>query len=118
MLPPTSVDDLARTHEGLGIIYDAMGDLDRALIHYYESIRYAEALGDLYLAGNNRFNLALALLKEHRFTDALEYAHAALRNYETFGDRATEKIQNTRSFIETVEQQIEWVEQLLKDEGD
>ena len=50
MLPPTSVDDLARTHEGLGIIYDAMGDLDRALIHYYESIRYAEALGDLYLA--------------------------------------------------------------------
>ncbi len=39
LLPPDAVDDLAVTHNQLGVIYDEAGDLERALEHYNEAIQ-------------------------------------------------------------------------------
>jgi tetratricopeptide (TPR) repeat protein len=103
LLPPDAVDDLAVTHNQLGNIYVAAGDLDRALPHYRQAIRYTEATGNLYQAGQIRFNVAVALAEAGRFPDALDYAHAALRHFETYGDRAAEDIDKTRRLIEEVE---------------
>ncbi len=101
--PPDAPGELATDHNQLGLIYYDAGDLDRALHHYRESIRYEEMQGNLYGAGTTRFNVALALAKASRLADAREYAHAALRNFETYGEGAAEEIQKTRRLIEKIE---------------
>lgn len=106
LLPPDAVDDLAVTHNQLGNIYNSAGDIDRALQHYREAIRYWEGAGDLYNAANARFNVAVALAQAGRLVDAREYALAALRNYETFGDRAADKIEKTRGLVAWIEERM------------
>lgn len=101
--PANAVDTLAVKHNQLGLLYDEAGDIDRALSHYREAIRYTEASGNLYLAGQIRFNVAVALEQAGHFADAREYALAALRNYETFGDRAAEDIEKTKRVIAEIE---------------
>ena len=103
LLPPNAVDDLAVTHNQLGLIYKDAGDLDRALTHYRESIRYGEAAGNFYEAANTRFNVALALRDAGRLADAWEYAHAALRNYQSYEGRAAEEERKTEGLIAEIE---------------
>jgi tetratricopeptide (TPR) repeat protein len=104
MFPPNAVGDLAVTHNQLGIIYQNAGDLDRALPHYRESIRYEEIQGNLYGAAQARLGIALALARAGRLADALEYARAALSNFETYGEGASEAIQGTQELIAQIEQ--------------
>jgi tetratricopeptide (TPR) repeat protein len=104
MLPPNAVGDLTVTHNALGVIYSSVGDLDRAMLHYRESIRYEETADNLYGAAETRFNVAYTLAEAGRFADALEYARAALRNFETYSDSAAEMIQKTRKLIAQIEQ--------------
>jgi tetratricopeptide (TPR) repeat protein len=104
LLPPDAVADLAVSHNQLGNIYDGAGDLDRALRHYQEAIRYDEVQGNLYGAAQTRNNVALALRGAGRLPDALLYAQAALRNWETYGDAAAADIQDARRLITRIEQ--------------
>ncbi|MGB2985070.1 MAG: tetratricopeptide repeat protein [Phycisphaerae bacterium] len=106
LLPPDAADDLAVTHSQLGMIYNNVGDIDRALPHYRESIRYFEAAGDLYHAATARYYVALALAQSGRLPDAREYALAALRNFETYGDAAAQDIQKTQQLIAKIDQAI------------
>ena len=99
------MNDLATVHNALGAIYADAGDLDRALLHYREAIRYFEAVDSLYKAAGVRFNVALALAQAGRVVDAREYAHAALRNFQTYGDRAAAEIQRTQGLIGLIEQE-------------
>ena len=99
LLPDNAVNDLAVTHNQLGAIYRNAGDIDRALPHYREAIRYFEGAGDLYHAAGTRFNVALALSDSGRVADAREYARAALRNFETYGAGAAEMIQRTQQLL-------------------
>jgi len=107
LLPPDAVDDLAVAHNALGAIYQNAGDFDRALSHWREAIRYWEAAGSLYHAATARRNVALALAQAGRLADAREYAHAALRNFETYGDRAADKIEKTQGLIAAIERDME-----------
>lgn len=104
LLPSNAVDDLAVTHNALGVIYGVAGDLDQASPHYREAIRYFEQAGAIYNAATTRFNLALDLWKTKRFEEALLYARAALKNFETYGDQAAEMIQRTQGLIADIEQ--------------
>lgn len=104
MLPSDAVNDLAITHNQVGNIYSGAGDLDRALPHYRESIRYKESAGDFYGAAITRRNAAAALFMAGRFADALEYAKTALCNFETYGEGAAKMIQGTRELIVQIEQ--------------
>jgi len=106
-LPSNAVVSLAVTHNQLGIIYGTAGDLDAALPHFREAIRYKEAAGDVYSAGQTRYNVAVGLAGARRFADALEYARAALRDYQTFGGRAAEDIRGTRELIAKIEGDIQ-----------
>ena len=87
----------------MGNIYFDAGDLERALPHWRESIRYKEAAGNVYLAGTTRFNVAVALARSGRLVDALEYARAALRNFEPYGQGAAADIQRARGLIAQIE---------------
>ncbi len=104
LLPPDAVNDLAVTHNQLGLTHMDAGDLDRALHHYNESIRYEEQQGNFYGSAQTRFNVALALRDAGRLSDAREYAKAALRNYEVYEDRAADKIAKTRGLIGEIEE--------------
>ncbi len=101
LLPDNAVNDLAVTHNQLGIIY-RVGDLEQALYHYREAIHYMEMAGNIYHAGFTRFNVALALKDANRLPDALEYARAALRNFQSFPQGAEELIQRTEGLIEKI----------------
>ena len=106
-LPSNAVDDLAVTHHQVGNIYLWAGDLEAALRHYRESIRYGETQGDLFGAAQTRSNVAVVLANAKRFQDAREYAHAALRSFETFGEGAEEETRRTRELIARIEQAIQ-----------
>ncbi len=106
LTPPNAVNDLAVMHNQLGNIYDDAGDLDRALPHYREAIRYFEAAGNLHHAGVTRSNVAIALAERGHLADAREYARAALRNFETYGEGAAEEVQKTRGVIEEIEREM------------
>lgn len=106
LLPSNAVNDLAATHNALGVIYDDAGDLDRALQHYREAIRYKEGAGNRYSAARTRRNIAIALAQAGRLADARDYAHAALRDYETYGTGAAAEVQKTKELIALIEQAI------------
>jgi len=107
LLPDNAVNDLAATHNNLGTIYREVGDLEPALFHYREAIRYMEMAGNIYSAGITRRNVAIALVKANRLPDALEYARAALQNFQSYPQGTEEQIQMTEELIENIAQQIE-----------
>jgi tetratricopeptide (TPR) repeat protein len=104
LIPQDAIADSAAIHGQLGNIYCDAGDVDRALAHYRECIGYMEHGGDVYGAAQARSNLALTLRRAGRFPDAREYALAALRGYQTFGDRAKDEVTRTLKMIAQIEQ--------------
>jgi tetratricopeptide (TPR) repeat protein len=103
IIPSYAVNDKAIIHHQLGAIFFHANNVKLSLLHYGEAIRYFELQGKFYDAANTRYNTALALFKKGRFEDALEYANAALRNYQTFGNRAIEEINKTWELIAYIE---------------
>jgi tetratricopeptide (TPR) repeat protein len=104
LTPIDAVSELSLIHNQLGVINMRAGDFGRAMLHYREAIRYKEIRGDIFGAALTRYNVAILLAREGRLMDAREYAYAALRNFETYGDRAAEEIQATRELIADIEQ--------------
>jgi tetratricopeptide (TPR) repeat protein len=102
LLPPNAIDELAVTHNGLGIIYRSASDVDRALHHYNEAIRYSEASNNFFNAASIRRNVAFALMQAGRLSDAREYAYAALRNFEQYGVATAKEQERTRGLIEAM----------------
>ena len=120
LLPPNAVNALAVTHNQLGSIYGDAGNFDHALPHFREAIRHHEAQGDLYGAAQTRSNVAIALARAGRFADAREYALVALRNFETYGDRAADMIEQTRqllAYIESALRLLAYTESALQSQG-
>ena len=103
LLPPTAAHDLAVVHHQLGAVYVDAGDLDRALPHFREAVRAFESAGAPYNAATARRSVAVALTRARRFSDALEYARAALHNYEAYGDRAQKELQEMYQLIARIE---------------
>jgi tetratricopeptide (TPR) repeat protein len=107
LLPDKAVDDLRVAHMQIGNIYDDAGDTETARSHWREAIRYAEAGDESYAAGEIRSNVAGSLAQEGRFSDAREYALAALRNFEQFGAGAADMIHRTQQLLSRIEQQLQ-----------
>jgi tetratricopeptide (TPR) repeat protein len=102
MFPANAVRELGPTHHQLGIVYAAAGQIDTALRHYRESIRYYETMKDRFGAGQSRFNAALALAGAGRFADARDWAQAALRDYQAC-ENADERVVETLKLLECIE---------------
>lgn len=99
LLPPDAIDDLGVTHNALGAIYTEAGVFDNALPHYRQAIQRLEQAGALFNASVTRFNVAAGFFNTGRRVDALDYAEAALRGFESYGERAAEMIERTRGLI-------------------
>ncbi len=105
-IPPDAVGPLAGIHHGLGQVYLNAGDIDRAMAHFRDAIRYEEKQDNVSGASVTRYDIAIGLSDAGRPQDGLEYARAALRGFESYGDSAAERIQQTRQLIEIIEQQL------------
>jgi tetratricopeptide (TPR) repeat protein len=103
LLPPTAIVERGVAHNSLGNVYLSAGDIDRALQQYQQDIRYSEKAGDIFGAGQTRFNVASALLQAKRFDDARAYAEAALANFRSFGARAAKDIQDAEQLLARID---------------
>jgi tetratricopeptide (TPR) repeat protein len=104
LLPADDAEDLAVVHNQIGSIYREAGDTRRALHHYQQSIKHEEARGDLYGAGQTRYNIALLLRDDGRPGDALHYARAALHDYQRTGPGAAQDAADAQGLITELEQ--------------
>lgn len=107
MLPADAVNDRAVAHNQLGGIYAHARDFDRALSHLREAIRYHQMQSDRYSSAQTLRNVSFTLTRAGRSADALEYAHAALRDFEAYGERAADDIEKTRKLIARIEQGLQ-----------
>ena len=98
-MPPDAASDLPVLHNQLAMIYQGMGEVESSLYHSREAIREYEKTGKLFAASQSRSNAAVTLLIADRRADALEYAQAALRGFESYGEKAMEEIERTRQLI-------------------
>ena len=106
MFPKTAVTDRGIAHHQLGVNYRVAGNVERALYHYRQDIRYCEEAGDTYGAGHGRRSAALALLHAGRLDDARAYAEAALANFNFFGERAAEDVEGAQQLMTLIDQAI------------
>ena len=88
----------------LGNVYAEVSDVPQSMSHYQQAIRHQEARGDLYGAGQTRFNIAVLLADHDRPGDALHYARAALTNYQQVGPGAQAEQIETDRLIQQLEQ--------------
>lgn len=98
-MPPDVASDLAVIHNQLATIYQGMLDIESSLHHSRQAIREYERTGNLFAASQSRSNAAVTLLIADRQADALEYAQAALRGFESYGEKAAMEIERTRQLI-------------------
>jgi tetratricopeptide (TPR) repeat protein len=99
LLPQGAINELAITHNQLGNIYDSAGQVDTARKHYQESVRHKEESGDRFGAGQTRYNVAAMLVDDGRYRDALLWAQAALRDFQSYDDRAAAEVARTQEMI-------------------
>jgi len=100
LIPADAVSELAVTHNQLGLLYGLAGEIDEAIPHLQISLANYEKDGNSFSAGQTRRSIAAALAKSRRIHDALDYAHAALRDFERYGDRAAAEIEQTKGLIQ------------------
>jgi tetratricopeptide (TPR) repeat protein len=110
LLPADAVGDLDVTHNQLGILYHETGQMDAALSHFQESVRYSEIQGDRIGAGQTRANVARALALEGRFADAREWARCALRDFEAC-ENADQEVVETLEQLKAIESHLPKTEQ-------
>jgi tetratricopeptide (TPR) repeat protein len=106
LLPADAIYEFAVTHHQLGIIYTSVGDTDKVLGHYQQSIQYEERQDNTYGAGQSRSAAAITLAQAGRFDDALLYARAALRDYQAVGPSAATDSEQVRQLITQLEQVV------------
>jgi tetratricopeptide (TPR) repeat protein len=105
MTPPDAVNDLAVWHNQLGLIYRDAGQMDAALHHYREAIRYEEMQGNHYGAARTRYNVALALRAMGNLDDALLYARAAVEGFARYGAGAADMVALAEGLVGLIEAQ-------------
>ncbi|HEY0781687.1 MAG TPA: tetratricopeptide repeat protein, partial [Thermoanaerobaculia bacterium] len=99
LLPLDAVVDLGEAHHELGDILSDAGEADQALSHYRQAIQYSEQSGRGVNTGLACYNIAVSLHDAGRQADALEYAEAALRCFESAGAIAAKYTENARRTI-------------------
>jgi tetratricopeptide (TPR) repeat protein len=92
------------TEMDLGNLYRLARETRQALRHYQQAIQHQEARGNIYGAGQIRYNIAVLLAEDDRVSDALHYARAALDNYRQAGPGAADRADRARQLIADLEQ--------------
>jgi tetratricopeptide (TPR) repeat protein len=103
LIPPDDYETRAITEHQLGIAYSQSGEFGQALRHYQQAIQHEEARGNIFGAGQTRYNIALLLEDDGRIGDGLLYARAALANFQQAGPGAASDAQAAEQLIGRLE---------------
>jgi tetratricopeptide (TPR) repeat protein len=104
LTPADDHESRAVTENQLGIVFLRAGDTGQALRHFQRSLQHKEARGDVYAAGQTRYNIAVLLDGDGRTADALLYARAALDNFQQVGPGAAADAADAEQLIARLEQ--------------
>lgn len=117
LCPASAMVDLGPMHNQLGILYQNVGQTDRAREHYEKDVQICEQTGDRYGAGQTRFNIAVLYLEAAgqketaaRQRDLLlraqAYAQAALSDYQHYKDRAAADEATAQQLLDAIGQSL------------
>ena len=106
-LLPNGHPDRGIVHYQVGIMCGEAGEADRARTYHQQAIRYFEQAGNTYAAGQARRRLAFTLGIAGRHREAMDWAQAAIQDFQKVGVGATEDISQTGQLIRATQQAID-----------
>ena len=104
--PPENRSVLAQHNEQLGHICFSLGDLDRALPYYRESIRHHELQENMEAVAETRFSLAMALRDANRLAEARRYARDAHNDFQKLAAADPEMLGRAERLVNSIEQKL------------
>lgn len=105
---PKDYRSLAAHHLQYAHVSYSLGDIDRAVPHYRESIRHDQARGASQGAARTRFNLAIALRDTGRLGEARKYAVAAFTELRGIRGPISEGLlDRSRRLVMNIEQKLQ-----------
>jgi tetratricopeptide (TPR) repeat protein len=117
LCPPTALTGLGPIHNQLGVLYQEVGQTERAREHFEKRVQLAEQTGNHFPAGQTRFNMALMYLesagqdsapaRQRALLDrAQAYAQAALRDFQHYQGRAAQDEAKVQRLLARIAQAI------------
>ena len=101
-------ENLARHNLQYGHASYSMGDIDRAVPHYREAIRYDQLRKNTFGAAKTRFNLAIALRDVGRLGESRKYAVAAFGELQRIDGPISEDLfERARKLVMNIEARLE-----------
>ncbi|MEO1165975.1 MAG: tetratricopeptide repeat protein, partial [Chloroflexota bacterium] len=107
LFPANAINELAVTHNQLGIIYRSVGEITQALDHYQKSVHYDEQADNHYSAANTRYNMALLFESQGQFEHAMVYTDATLKGYQLYGERTAQEQAKVMRLIERIKAEMQ-----------
>ena len=105
--PPENWSVRAQHNQQLGHICFSLGDLDRALPYYRESIRYHELQENSEAVAETRFSLAMALRDANRLAEARRYAQEARNGFQKLSAADPETLSRAERLVNNIEQRLQ-----------
>jgi len=104
ILPPDALDGIATIHNQLGAVYfHSPSHLNLGIEQLKEALRCYEAIGDRYMAGGVKNNLAGILLRIGRLADARDFAQSAIATLRSCPIPPAELIRSAESCLREAE---------------
>ena len=101
-------ESLARHNLQYGHASYSMGDIDRAVPHYREAIRYDQLRRNTFGAAKTRFNLSIALRDVGRLGESRKYAVAAFGELQRIDGPISEDLfERARKLVMNIESRLE-----------
>ena len=101
-------ENLARHNLQYGHASYSMGDIDRAVPHYREAIRYEQLRQNTFGAAKTRFNLSIALRDVGRLGESRKYAVAAFGELQRIDGPVSEDLfERARKLVMNIESRLE-----------
>ena len=97
---------LAQHNQQLGHICFSLGNLDRALPYYRESIRHHELHENREAVAEIRFSLAMALRDANRLAEARRYAREAHNDFQKLSSADPEMVSRAGQLVNSIEQKL------------
>jgi tetratricopeptide (TPR) repeat protein len=103
---PDDWGKLASHNQQLGHVSYSLGDIDRALPHYRESIRCDELQGNVFGVAQTRFNVAIALRDVDRLGEARKFVRAAQQDLQALGGAAAVMRDRCDKLVVNIEERL------------
>lgn len=103
VIDASNIGSLASTHQILGKIHRAGGNVREALSHYCSSIQMFDEIGDTLASCNTRYDVAAMLFGDNQVHDARDYAHSAVQSLRLLGKVGSDDLSKAEELLQVIE---------------